>query len=142
MTTSWVVDASVAAQWVLPGPDSDAAIRLRGSRLVAPAFLDIECAGLLWKAMRRGELSPAEALDCQATLGEAPVERLPDAALLPAAMSLATDSAQSVQDCLYVAAAVLTGFPLVTADRRLRSFPWREVARAADIQVLGLEALP
>ena len=124
MTGSWVVDASVAAKWVLPEADSDVAVTLRGHRLTAPEFIDIECANIVWKAMRRKEITAAEALELQAALREAPIDRLPDAALLSTAMLMATVLDHPVYDCLYLAASRATGRPLVTVDRRLRHLRW------------------
>jgi predicted nucleic acid-binding protein len=135
MTDAWVVDASVAAKWVLAEPDSLAAARLQGARLVAPAFLDIECAAILWKAVRRAEIGPAEAMARQAVLGDAPVERLADALLLPGAMRIAVELGHPVHDCLYLEAARLTGYPLVTADRRLSRLQWSET------RIVALESL-
>jgi predicted nucleic acid-binding protein len=136
MTDAWVVDASVVAKWVLPEPASDVALKLRGHRLVAPEFLDIECASIVWKTMRRDEITAEEALELQAELRDAPVERLPNAALLPLAMLVATEAQHSVYDCLYVAAAELSGLPLITADRRLARLRWR------DVRIVPLDDLP
>jgi predicted nucleic acid-binding protein len=135
MSDSWVVDSSVAAKWVLPEADSAAALSLRGSRLIAPAFLDIECANILWKAARRGEISVEEARDLHALLLDVPVERLPEQGLLSLALDCALALSHPVYDCLYLAAAELTGFPLVTADRRLRTLQRRGV------RIVGLDAL-
>jgi predicted nucleic acid-binding protein len=137
MTEGWVVDASVAAKWVLPEADSEAAARLRGARLVAPELLDLECASILWKAARRGELSDDEAFERHQALRDAPVERLPNAALLSLATVAALQLGHPVYDCLYVAAAELTGFPLVTADRRLC-----QIQRWSTARIVGLDALP
>jgi len=135
MSDAWVVDSSVAAKWVLPEADSGAALSLRGNRLVAPAFLDIECANILWKAARRGEISMVEATDLHALLLDVPVERLPDQGLLSLALDCALALSHPVHDCLYVAAAEITGFPLVSADRRLCA------VRRPGVRIVGLDAL-
>ncbi|WP_237217085.1 type II toxin-antitoxin system VapC family toxin [Falsiroseomonas oryziterrae] len=135
MSDAWVVDASVAAKWVLPEADSEAAARVSGARLVAPELLDIECASILWKAARRGEIGRDEALLRYETLRDAPVERMPNAALLPLAVAHALELAHPVYGCLYIAAAELTGFPLITADARLRRL---HVPR---VRIVGLDDL-
>lgn len=128
MSDGWIVDASVAAKWVLPEADSEAALRLMGRKLLAPAFIDVECANILWKAMRRGELTAEQAHRRHQALRDAPIERLPDAVLLPMAMFLATELRHPVYDCLYLSAVELTGARLVTADRRLLTLNWRDMA--------------
>lgn len=116
---AFVIDASVVVKWVLAEPDSDAALRLGAYRLVAPDLLDTECASVLWKTARRGGLSADEALERLDVIGEAAIERLPSEVLLPGAMRHALRYGHPVYDCLYLEAAALTRFPLVTTDRRL-----------------------
>jgi predicted nucleic acid-binding protein len=116
---AFIVDASVVVKWVLAEADSAAAIALGQYRLLAPDLLDIECAGVLWKAARRGELRPVEAEERLALIAEAAIERLPNPVLLPGAMRHALRLGHPVYDCLYLEAAIWTGLPLVTADRRL-----------------------
>lgn len=116
---AFVVDASVVVKWVLHEPDSDAALELGRYRLLAPDLLDTECASVLWKVARRGGLSAAEAAERLEVIGEAGIERLPGAALLPGALRHALRLGHPVYDCLYLEAAILTGLPLVTTDRRL-----------------------
>ena len=114
-----VIDASVVVKWVLDEPGSEAALALARERLLAPDLLDVECASVLWKAVRRGELRPEEAAERLALIAEAPIERLPGAVLLPGAMRHALRLGHPVYDCLYLEAAAWTGLPLVTADCRL-----------------------
>jgi predicted nucleic acid-binding protein len=116
---AWVIDASVAGKWLLPEERSDKALRLRADRLVAPSFFDVECGAILWKAFRRGEISDSEARSYQLALRLAPVERISEESLLAAALSAAIELRHPIYDCLYIAAAEATGFPVVTADARL-----------------------
>jgi predicted nucleic acid-binding protein len=51
-------------------------------------------------------------------------------------MLVATEAQHSVYDCLYVAAAELSGLPLITADRRLARLRWR------DVRIVPLDDLP
>jgi predicted nucleic acid-binding protein len=132
MIRAWVIDASVAAKWVLPETGSEKALRLRADRLVAPNFFDIECGSILWKAVRRGVIDQGEALERRHALRIAPVERMPDESLLDLALATACELGHPIYDCLYVAAAEVTGFSLVTADARLA----RLEPRAAKIVAL------
>ena len=59
--TTWVIDASVAIKWVVDEPGTEQALLLRRHHLVAPDLLVPECANILWKKIRRGELSEAQA---------------------------------------------------------------------------------
>jgi predicted nucleic acid-binding protein len=53
-----VVDASVAALWVLPQAGSDRAGALRTEpRLIAPTLVAAEIGSALWKAVRRGDVT-------------------------------------------------------------------------------------
>ena len=56
---TFVVDASVAVKWLVNEQASEAAHRLLNSeeRLVAPDFIVVEVGNVLWKKLRRGELT-------------------------------------------------------------------------------------
>jgi predicted nucleic acid-binding protein len=55
-----VIDASVAIKWIIDEEGSPAALALRKHSLAAPDLLMAECANILWKKSRRGELSTDE----------------------------------------------------------------------------------
>ena len=58
-----VIDASVAIKWVVPEAGTEEAVELLGrGGLVAPDLLFAECANILWKKVRNGELQKSEAL--------------------------------------------------------------------------------
>ena len=57
----WVVDASVAAKWLSPEPESAAADSLLDDELWAPDLLFAEVANILWKKQSRGEMSATTA---------------------------------------------------------------------------------
>jgi predicted nucleic acid-binding protein len=115
-----VVDASVAALWVLEQEGSARAIDLRNEdSLIAPSLIAAEIGSALWKAARRGDVSRADALIAL------------DAALLPfdvlfpmeelrtQALELAIDLQHAIYDCFYLALAAREHAPLITADRAL-----------------------
>ena len=118
-----IVDASVAIKWVVDEGDRADARALLESRhaLVAPEFVLIEVANILWKKAAKTEIGPE-----QAALGLSGIEAafsrfVPTALVLDRAMELALEVNHPVYDCLYLATAELEGCKLVTADDRLRT---------------------
>lgn len=126
-----VVAASVGVKWFVPevlavesrlwrnGPDE----------LHIPAFFfDLEIANILWKKVRRTEITRADADLILAQLPALPVTRHPEAPLLTSAFDLADRTQRTVYDCLYLALAVQLGGRMVTADQRLHNSlagtPW------------------
>ena len=128
-----VVDASVGLKWFLPEVHSAEACRWRHGpeEFHAPAFFfDLEIANILWKKIRRDEISHADA-DADAVLGQLPtlpLTRHPESPLLFAAFDLANRTQRTVYDCLYLALAVQLRGRMLTADLRffnsLAGTPW------------------
>lgn len=115
-----VVDASIAVKWVIEEQGTSQALMLRQSaRLIAPELLVAECANILWKKARLGELSREEAVLAARLLQTAEVELLPTRSLLEAATRIAIEINHPAYDCLYVALAVENNCKFVTADERL-----------------------
>ena len=116
-----VVDASVAAKWLVPEPLTDAALRLRdpGYTMLCPDLLYLEVGNVLWKKVRSRELREDAARPMLRALFEAPLRAEPSAPILPAAWEISVLYGRSVYDALYLALSVALGAPLVTADRRL-----------------------
>ena len=84
-----------------------------------PDFCLVEIDSILWKWIRRGEISEAEAQRVRAALRSLPIKTHPATTLLDPAFEMANRTGRSVYDCLYLALAGLLGIPLVTADQRL-----------------------
>ena len=117
--TAFVVDASVVIKWVVEEAGSEHAARLiDGPALSAPDLLMSECANILWKKVRRGELNRDEASLSIELLMRADIELVPTRALAAAATALALDLDHPAYDCMYLAVAVERGTAVVTADRR------------------------
>jgi len=126
--TACVLDASVAAMWFLPAAaeplvaeavevlESYAAGRLR---LLVPDLFWPEVGNVLWKAARRGRMSRASAEQAVAALQDMRLAAAPTAPLLADAFAIATSFDRAVYDSVYVALAVRSGMPLVTADEKL-----------------------
>jgi predicted nucleic acid-binding protein len=117
--TDFVIDASVAIKWVVDEPGTSAALALRRHRLFAPDLLAAECANILWKKARLGELSAEEVLFAARLLQRADIELVPMRGLLEPATRLAIALDHPAYDCIYVALAESLGCDLVTADRQL-----------------------
>jgi predicted nucleic acid-binding protein len=116
-----VVDAGVAAKWIVEEEHDEAALALldRRHQLHAPDFFLLEVDNIVLKWVRRGILTAADGEDTRAEIRSAPIEMHPFGALLELAYRIASDTGRSVHDGLYVALAVALGCQAVTADRRL-----------------------
>lgn len=140
--SGFVVDASVVIKWYLPEPFTEHAVRLResGAAFDAPDLLYAEVGNVLWKRVQRGELARENATAIAEALALMPIEAHPSRLLATAALQIACTTKLTVYDCLYAAAALLTGFPLVTADRRLHETARR--TRHLRGRVLWIEEVP
>lgn len=115
-----VVDASVAAKWVVDEPGSDAAERLRHCEaLHAPAHWLAEACNVVWSKFHKGELSGDQLRTRIMLLREAPVRATAISQLLMPAAEIAMQCRVTIYDALYVSLAVARKAPFVTADRRL-----------------------
>ena len=118
--TDLVIDACVAIKWVVEEPGTAEALSLlRRHRLFAPELLAVECANVLWKKVRRKEMSGQEALLAARLLQRADLELLPMRGLLDSMAELALALDHPAYDCAYLALAENLSCGLVTADRRL-----------------------
>jgi predicted nucleic acid-binding protein len=126
--SAYVLDASVAAKWFLP-PGAETLVQesldlldgySRGTvRLTVPDLFWPEFGNILWKAARMGRISVETAEEAIASLTEQQLPTSPSLPLLTDAFAIATRFQCTVYDCLYVALALSSGRPLVTADERL-----------------------
>jgi predicted nucleic acid-binding protein len=117
--STFVIDASVAIKWVIDEAGTTAALSLRGHRLLAPDLLNAECANILWKKVRRKELSEDEALLAARLLARSDVQFAPMRGLLEPATRLAIALGHPAYDCVYLALAEARGCDFVTADASL-----------------------
>lgn len=122
---NFVLDASVAAKYLVPEADSDKARDLMTHweqgrvALRAPAILMAEVGNMLWKRAVRGLIPAEDAASLlkgfvQIRLPLAPIENLANSAL-----KLALRYHHSVYDGLYVALALAAQYDFITADERL-----------------------
>ena len=131
---SFVIDASLAAAWLLPEEYSDAAETVIASisePCPVPSLFWFEIRNILVMSERRGRIAPGGAL-----LGMERVRRLPveDAGIGGdgSILLLAAKHALSAYDAVYLALAINRTVPLASLDRRLASS-----ARKEGVTVLG-----
>lgn len=121
--TGYVVDASVVVKWLVDEDYSYEAAGLldTGSTFVAPALVFAEAANALWAMRRRGDIAANDLADAVATLQAMPVSvPVSMLQLTAAAARLAVDLDHPVYDCFYLALAIQTQYPVVTADARFK----------------------
>jgi predicted nucleic acid-binding protein len=123
-----VVDASVAAKWLLPRthePLADEATYLlerysKGElRFAVPDIFWAELGNVLWKAVRLKRCSQARAREGLAALGKQRLATVSSSSLLDVAFGIAVTFDRTVYDSLHVALAVTSKGQLVTADEKL-----------------------
>jgi len=122
------LDASVAAKWLLP--HADEALVLEAGQLlrdygdgrlsiVVPDLFWLEVGNLLRTSVRRGRISLSSADEALREIEQRSFPTLPSRPLLKEAFAIATAFDRTVYDSVYVALAVASKFPLITADERL-----------------------
>jgi predicted nucleic acid-binding protein len=114
--TVFVIDASVAIKWVVEEPRTRQALDLLRQTLLAPDLLIAECANILWKKVRRNELSEGEASLAARLLANSDVDPMPMRPLLERATRIAIAMDHPAYDCVYLALAEDRGCEFVTAD--------------------------
>jgi predicted nucleic acid-binding protein len=119
--TEFVIDASVALKWFIPEIHEAEAKRFLdpNNLLFAPDLLPSEFGNILWKKIRRGEITPGESARIVVEMQSAPLSFFPTLDLLPDALRIADATGRTVYDSMYVALAAARGCRLVTADRKL-----------------------
>ena len=124
----YVVDASVAAKWMLPGaPEplrAEALSLLNQSvdgqvKLLVPDFFWVEIANLLSKAVQVGRCSKETAAASLSALRRYDFPTVSTLPLLDSALGKAIVYRRSVYDSIYLALAVECAGQLVTADEKL-----------------------
>jgi predicted nucleic acid-binding protein len=127
----FVLDASVSGAWFLPDSKVDYAIRVRrrlaaGETALVPGLWSIEMASVLAKAVRKGNLSAA---DAEAALGQLEIllisgpriEIDPASAPVWQAYATARTCQVSAYDGVYLELAQREGLAFATLDNGLRA---------------------
>ena len=126
--TFFVLDASVAAKWFLSPNDEEfttealALLRRFSQRealFIIPDLFWAEIGSVFRKAIRLGRFDQTSAQSAFIYLENCDLPTYSSAVLLHKAFEIAITYNRSVYDSLYVALAVQSRAPLVTADERL-----------------------
>ena len=141
---TYVIDASVAAKWVLPASGETLAEEALGLlkgyaagelRFIVPDLFWAELGNILWKAVRGDRIRGASAESFLTAMRDRSFPTVSSHALLAEAFTIATAFERTVYDALYVALAVHSKSQLITADERLAN------ALAAHLPVKWLGSL-
>jgi len=125
---TFIVDATVAAKWILPGPPEPLrreAVHLLEQwadhqvKLMVPDFFWVEITNILWKAVRARRCTREIAESALAVLRLNSIPTLPALPQLESALGAAIVQGRTVYDSIYVALAVEMDAHLVTADKNL-----------------------
>jgi predicted nucleic acid-binding protein len=123
-----VVDTNIVIKWVLKEPDSSTARALltewinKGTTIIAPALLAYEVANVLYKNVRKGQISLEEAKKAlkEVLLSELELDFLQDSALGIRAIELADKfGLPATYDLHYLALAEREGCELWTANMKM-----------------------
>ena len=120
--TDFVVDASVAVEFLLPTRLGESVAEMvEGSDLFVPEVLDAEVLSTLRRFALHGRIDTSEAEVALGRLVDWPVTRVPNQYLVQAAWRYRHNV--SAYDALYVALANSLGVPLLTIDGPLSRAP-------------------
>ena len=119
--TVYVVDASVAVKWFVPEELTEEALSYLSDEheLLAPDLLWPEFANIVWKKVRRGELTPDEARRILSLRQQVPLKVTASTNLIDSALEIALGLDRTVYDSMYLALAAHRDCVMLTADRRL-----------------------
>ncbi|MCI0333670.1 MAG: type II toxin-antitoxin system VapC family toxin [Planctomycetes bacterium] len=115
-----VIDASVLIKLFVSedGSREVASAVKKADELLAPELLLAEIGNILWKYVRRNDLTAADANQILAEMMQMPIQFTATSELIEAALKLAIETDRTVYDCLYLALAVHSKEMLLTADER------------------------
>lgn len=121
-----VVDASVGIKLFLQEEGSESVRELFQTSILhpdeclyVPDLFFIECANILRKKVRRGEITPSFAIDSLADLADLSIPSAPTSDLMAQALEIACTFNITAYDACYIALSAIKGIPLLTADTRL-----------------------
>ncbi len=137
MPSSAIFDASVVLRWMVQDTLTPAALRAsQAYQAIAPTLLGSEVANALRTQVRHGR---HELEWCITQLRRLPslVAMRNEQPLLPLALRLAAERDHAVYDCVYIALAIETSRPLITADGRLV----RKFQGLPGLEMMTLESL-
>lgn len=120
-----VIDASVLVKAFIPETGSEEAGSLLARAeaaevaLIAPELIYPETANILWKKVRRNELTPDEAREIAEAVPAVPIRAEAAASTFLLALDIALAFGVTAYDAQYVALAEALDCQLITADHKL-----------------------
>ncbi|HKG84153.1 MAG TPA: type II toxin-antitoxin system VapC family toxin [Beijerinckiaceae bacterium] len=133
-----IVDASVAVKWIVAEPLRDEALELvRQNDVVVPDLLAVEVRNALVNRVRRRLATAEEARRAASAFRAIPLIVEPSADRLDEAFDLALAFEHPIDDCIYLALAVVRQLTLVTADRRMFDLAQRRPDLQARVTLLA-----
>ena len=128
--TEYVLDASVAAKWLLP-PENESLVReslqtfrdFRSGNLsfLVPDLFWAEMGNIVWKAVRAQRMPVQAAEVAFSSLLGITIPTISSMPLLSSSFEIALRFQRTLYDSVYLALAKSSGHPLLTADERLAS---------------------
>lgn len=117
----YVLDASILIKLFFQEEHSTTCVRAvrDAAELLAPELLWAETANVVWKRLRRGEITATDAGALIDEMLRVPIVIHTHSSLVSPALALAAETGRTVYDCLYLALAVRENVPMLTADERL-----------------------
>lgn len=116
-----VVDTSVAVKWFVDEPGREFAQEILDAtnELIAPDFVIVEVANVLWRRQRMGDIESPQVDEALKALPKFFKELVSASHLVLDALALAREIGHSVYDCMFLAlAAQVPEARLVTVDDR------------------------
>ena len=121
--SSFIVDASVAIQWLVEEPDSkraDSFYDRYGSKgLVAPELIVAEVCNIAWRKAVQKEIPVEQAIRIASGFPVLLPALVPSVRLAHLATAIALEINHPIYDCFYLSCADFMNAPLVTVDKRL-----------------------
>lgn len=126
--SSYVLDASVAAKWFLPqGGETliEEALQILNGytngtiTLLVPDLFWPELGNILWKAVRVGRLSRKSGDEAILAVAKNAIPTSSSLPLLDDAFAIAAAFDRTVYDSIYLALAIASNRPLLTADKKM-----------------------
>lgn len=118
--TGWVIDTSVLIKLFVDEEGSrEAAASINPTdELFAPDLIWAEAGNVLWKYVRRGDLSAADAEAIVADMLQMPIDSADSRELVGLALAIARETGRTVYDALYLALAIERNACFLTADEK------------------------
>jgi predicted nucleic acid-binding protein len=116
----YVLDASVAVKWYVPENYEQEATRLLKGRheIHVPELILPEVGNIIWKKIRRGDISSAEGEKIITAVARKRWTVYPHKQTLKSALTGAVATGQTVYDWTYLALAISLSCEFVTADEK------------------------